>query len=55
MTKKEVIKYFKSAIPIKAGDARVKLGYPSTPPRVAVRVIAEDVYQEILELLKWFE
>jgi hypothetical protein len=32
---------------IKAGDKRVLLGYVEMPPKVDVRVIAEDNYQEL--------
>ena len=32
---------------IKAGDKRVLLGYAKMPPKVDVRVIAEDNYQEL--------
>ena len=32
---------------IKAGDKRVLLGYAKTPPKVDVRVITEDNYQEL--------
>lgn len=32
---------------IKAGDKRVLLGYAEMPPKVDVRVIAEDNYQEL--------
>ena len=32
---------------IKAGDKRVLLGYAEMPPKVDVRVITEDNYQEL--------
>jgi len=40
---------------IKAGDSRVRLGFPGTPPKVDCRVVAEDEYQEMLYLLKTAE
>ena len=36
---------------IKAGDLRVRLGESMTPPKVDCRVIAEDLYQEIVDLI----
>ena len=37
---------------IKAGDLRVKLGYNNEPPKVDIRVVAEDEYQRMIMLLK---
>lgn len=37
---------------IKAGDKRVLLGILSSPPKVDCRVISEDNFQEIANILK---
>jgi len=37
---------------IKAGDTRVKLGIFNEPPKVDIRVIAEEEYQRIIKLLE---
>lgn len=37
---------------IKAGDARVKLGFFNKPPKVDIRVVAEDEYQRMINLLE---
>ena len=37
---------------IKAGDTRVKLGICNQPPKVDCRVVAEDEYQRMINLLE---
>ena len=37
---------------IKAGDARVKLGICNQPPKVDIRVVAEEEYQKMIKLLE---
>jgi hypothetical protein len=37
---------------IKAGDTRVKLGIFNQPPKVDIRVVAEEEYQRMIELLE---
>ena len=48
----KIIERLKNTILIKAGDHRVKLGYLSEPPKVDCRVISEELYQEVLSILK---
>lgn len=36
---------------IKAGDTSVKLGFNNEPPKVDIRVVSEDEYQEMIQLL----
>lgn len=36
---------------IKAGDLKLGLGESMTPPKVDCRVISEDLYQELLQIL----
>lgn len=37
---------------IKAGDLRVKLGYNNEPPKVDIRVVSEEEYQKMINLLE---
>ena len=37
---------------IKAGDKRVKLGFLEEPPKVDCRVISEEEYQKMINLLE---
>ena len=37
---------------IKAGDTRVKLGVFSEPPKVDIRVVAEEEYQRMIKLIE---
>ena len=37
---------------IKAGDKRVKLGFLEQPPKVDCRVISEEEYQKMINLLE---
>lgn len=37
---------------IKAGDTRVKLGFLGEPPKVDCRLVSEDEYQKMIELLE---
>ena len=36
---------------IKAGDLKLGLGKSMTPPKVDCRVISEDLYQELVQML----
>jgi hypothetical protein len=41
---------------IKVGDSKVKLGQFSKPPKVDCRVVAEDLYQDMIRIInKWDE
>jgi len=54
--KRFIKKYGAEPIPIKAGDSRVKLGPYSKSPSVDCRVIAEELYQEMIRIVnKWDE
>ena len=37
---------------IKAGDNRLKLGYLEEPPKVDCRVVSEEEYQKMINLLE---
>ena len=47
-----LIRKLENTILVKAGDDKVKLGYWSRPPKVDCRIIAEELYQEILSALE---
>jgi hypothetical protein len=47
----ELIEKLEKVILINAGDSRLHLGLMKQPPLVDCRVIAEDLYQEIIQAL----